>query len=226
MIGDIFKVEINKKDLSLLARTIGHFNDKAFKWAIEREAYRLHRQLRQYAMRWGNKTWGPFAPITRVLRKGRGLGPWMGRYLRYHVQKAPLGYEAHIGVLSRKDKTLKGPKKFEPLSAQFAASYLRMARGYKFYQSRRRQRHQFAVVKSKGKIPFSGQMPFSPTKALAKRHFVLVPKVGWHIVKARPFIEPVMRQERDRSIRNIRRLYSDRLAGVNNKGWIDKWGNK
>lgn len=221
-------VKVDYSELNDLLKHIGPVHKDILYKSIRNESYRLHRVMRSYARFMAGSGWKPFAPITKAFRKGRGigsfLGPARGAGIRYHVDPDTLRGE--IGVLSRRDVRKYKDARFEGVSAQFAQAATRLASGYKFRQTRKRQRQQYAALKARGKIGYlagRGHLIFR-TKTLEKRYGVIVPRVGWHRVKARPFVEPVAMKEQQRSVHNISRLYKDRVAKLNTRGWINRWG--
>lgn len=207
-----FTIKIKDGELRSFTENFGTINPEILKRAIKKETWRLYKAAKTYAKNESKTGWAPYAPITKALRKGRGIGSWANRFLRFHIDEETL--TSQIGVLGKAD--VKDPR-FKPISNQFVGSYRALAQGYTFRQTRKRQRAQFAALRSKGKFGYlEGTDPFSLVggKKKFKRLTVLVPKVGEHRVRARPIIDPVAEREREQSVSNIIRYYKDRVVGI------------
>jgi hypothetical protein len=168
-----------------------------------------------------------YAPITRVLRKGRGYGPWFAKFNRYFVDAKNL--TAYAGILSASRVDL-GQARFKVISEEYAMSAERLARGYKFQMTRRRQKTLARLLREKvtGRA-VGGELKGGRTykthkgkvRALA-RYGRMLPKLGPHGVKPRPIVEPVFRREKSRVIRDLAHLYTMKINGIRwDKGYID-----
>lgn len=175
------------------------------------EAFRVGGILKSYAKS-GGEGWPKEAPITKALRRGRGYGAWFARWTRYFVD--PVQLTAYAGIIAKGDVDMAAAR-FQPVSKQFGDTAKRIARGYKFTQTKRRQREQAALLTAK----------YKSAKGQA-RVIKLIPRIGPHFVKPRPVVYPIFQRERARSVRNIERLWKIKLEGRRySKDWAVEWGN-
>ena len=187
------------------------------------ESFRANKQLKAFARSRSGGTFAKYAPITTALRKGSGYGPWFARFSRYFVD--PEKTRAKFGILSKEDAEY-GVRRFQPISGSFASSARLQAKGYTFRQTRKRQRQQAKLLMHSTKIS---------TRRRALRHLKktggswsrLIPRIGIHRVPARPIVEPFLRMEKQRIVRNLRKLYRLKYRGIRfSKNWATEWGNK
>lgn len=193
--------------------------------ALRSESYRLNQQIRDYARSQGGGRWR-YAPITKYLRKGRGYGQWLARFVRYYVDpKAAGGPVAYAGLLDKRDIAAGGAR-FTPISGSFAGSARRHAAGFAMYISGHQQRRMAARLLAPAARHFSKMKTLRGAQRKWSAIHSAIPKAGWRRVPARPFAEPVLRMERNRSVRNISALYAAKFNGHGySKDWAREWGN-
>ncbi len=213
---------IDKSGLAQLAARFPKAHKVALVAALRSESYRLAGLIKDYGRSQGEGKWS-YAPVTKYLRKSGGYGRWLARYTRYFVDDENL--TAWAGMISRQ---VGGKKdlKFEPISRGFAASAVRLSSGFYLTISGRQQR---AIAKRLLR-PDSRQFSRFKTAAGAQRRWNtlagVIPRAGVRRVAARPFVEPVLQRERQRSLRNVQALYLTRIMGGRWKSsWARDWGN-
>ena len=129
-------IQGQRDQFDAVAKRAVPFHKKAMVAALRSEAYRLNTYgIRPYARSWGRGSWKPFSPITPLLRKGRGYGPWVAQFSRYHVDEENL--YARIGILGQqvgvsryRTKPTAGAQRFRPISQGFVASAKRHVSGH------------------------------------------------------------------------------------------------
>ena len=194
--------------------------------ALRSESYRLNQKIRDYARSQGEGQW-KYAPITKYLRKGRGYGAWLARFARYYVDdKASGGPRAYAGLIDKRSLG-SGAARFKPISSSFATAARRQASGFSLYISGRGQRRMASRLLN----PNAGHFTKMKTAKGAQRKWdaihAAIPRVGWRMVKARPFIEPVLQAEQDHIGRNINALYAAKFNGNGfSRDWAAEWGNE
>jgi hypothetical protein len=184
---------------------------KAASSALKSVSYQSNQMLKAFARSKGGKVAAGYAPITVALRKGAGYGSWFAKFSQYAVDEQDL--QAKIGMLGPEDVVGISRGRIQPVSRGFAASAKRLARGYTFRQTRRRQRYQAkALMQSEKKYAQRIIRKQFKTAGAASWHR-LIPRVGIHRVQARPIVEPFMPTVKTFAIRNLRRLYVIKLKG-------------
>ena len=221
----MIEVKIDKTAIRSLAIDFSKQQTAAMTSALRSESYRLNQQIREYARSQGNGKWR-YAPITKYLRKGRGYGQWLAKFVRYYVNpQAAGGQVAYAGLLDKRD-IMAGGARFTPISSSFAGSAHRHATGFRMYISGRQQRRMAARLLAPTARHFTKMKTLRGAQRKYDAIHAAIPKAGWRRVAARPFIEPVVRAERDRSVRNITALYLTKMAGARyGKDWAREWGN-
>ena len=213
-------IQVEKKSFDILARRITPFHKKAMVAALRAEGYRLNmRGIKPYARSWGRGSWKPVSPVTPLLRKGRGYGPWVARFSRYYVDAERL--TAHVGLLGKLPNA-----RFKPISKGFIASAKRHASGHSIFITGKAQRYMAKKVLDPGAKHFSRLKTAKGAFNKWNRLHKAIPRAGLHRVKPRPFAEPVLAEQRQRSIRNITRLYATKINGLRfDRDWAKTWGN-
>lgn len=217
-------VNVDIKELQTLSAGFPKKHAYAMRSALRSESYRLNLKIRDYAKSQGGGRW-KFTPITKALRKGRGYGEWISRFVRYHVDADH--FTAYAGMISRQDLNVMSGKdmRFQPISRQFAASAGMLAQGYTKRITRKQQKSIAKQLLNPTGRHFGRLKTLKGMQRKYDRLHALIPKIGNHYVRPRPFIEPIMEREAMRSIRNMKILYVQKLAGGYSKTWANDWGN-
>jgi hypothetical protein len=184
---------------------------KAASSALKSVSYKVNQKLKPFARSKGGKVAAGYAPITIALRKGAGYGSWFAKFSQYAVDTETL--QAKIGMIGPEDVVGINRGGLQPVSKGFTVTAKRLARGYTFRQTRRRQRHQVkALMQSEKKYAQRIIRKQFKTAGAASWHR-LIPRVGVHRVQARPIVEPFMSTIKRSAIDNLRRLYVIKLKG-------------
>jgi len=221
---------VDLKDFRSTAAQFTKRHTAAMTAALRSESYRLNLKIQEYAKSQGGGSW-KYAPITKYLRKGQGYGKWVARFSRYFVDVPDLA--AYAGFMDKNHTGLKtGIKggqvqRFQPISRQFTGAAARHAAGFFLTITGKQQRGMASRLLNPGAKHFSKLKTLKGAQRKWDAIHRAIPRVGVRRVKARPFVGPVLQQERARAIRNLQTLYTTKLnEGRYSKTWMTDWGNK
>jgi len=212
-------IKMDSSQLKALMERFPQQNKAAMASALRSESYRLSQAYRAYA---SSHDFGPFAPMTIALRKGKGYGPLISRFTRYFVD--PKKLVGFAGILSKDDINITSAR-FQPISRGISSSAKRLAAGYAITIDRAKQRKIAKRLQAKG-LTKTGRASKAWGRKYGDYH-LMVPRIGLHRVKPRPIAAIVMMKERSRSVRNLARLYAIKMQGGRwSKSWVAEWGNE
>ena len=185
--------------------------------AMKVGAFEFNKHIRRYATGQGDGSFRPYAPITPMLRKTfrLGYGQWFARFSFYDV--SPSGDRGVAGMLGPGDQV--GGGKVRPVGKAMAKSAKKHATGYSIRITQKSQRSIAKRVFEKGRYRKRAGSSLRMTLFLGIRSG-LIPKIGWHRVKARPIVAPV-RAAREREVmQKVRETYLLKLrAQLRQKAW-------
>lgn len=219
----MIEVQFDKTDMRRMLADFPKRHAATMSAALKSESYRLNLKIQDYAKSQGQGSW-KYAPITKFLRKGRGYGDWVKRFSRYYVDMPNLS--AYAGMIDKQPGQTNTSMRFTPISRSFASSARRHAAGFKLVIGRKEQRGiAKQLTNPKGKALRGIKTAAGYERKLVKLTG-LMPRTGVRRVAARPFAEPVLRQEYSRSVRNLQALYAAKFNGAGYaKDWMKDWGN-
>jgi hypothetical protein len=211
-------LDFDHKEFDTFAARLPKRHADAMNAALRSESYRLKQAIQAYAKSNGAGSW-TYAPVTKYLRKGRGYGPWVAKFNRYHVDRANL--TAYAGFLGKLPDA-----KFAPISRSFCASAAKHATGFTMFISGHAQRRIAKKLLNPDSPLYSRFTNLNRAQKKWNSIHAAIPRAGWRRVKARPWAGPVFRQEKSRTIRNLQVLYLTKIGGGRyEKTWMTDWGN-
>lgn len=208
----MIEINIDSAGASSFKQTLEKFPEllaMAQKSAMRSVSDELRKRYAKYAK---TAPYGPYAPLTIALRKGfggtgkrgfasgSGYGPWIAAFTRYHVEQDGSKVIGKVGLLSKSDISGTFRGKGGPISASFAASAKRHAKGYDISVTRKRQRALGALLMRR----------YGKDEEFIHR---LIPRQGTHRVKPRPVAEPVLAANKRWIIHSFLKLVKIKLAG-------------
>jgi hypothetical protein len=203
----MIEVKVDKSRLKAMAAGLPEYNRKAAQSVLKSISYQCNTMLKAYART--RRQWA-YAPITPLFRKGAGYGSWFAKYSQYGVDPAQL--QAKFGMLGAADVQGMERGKLKPLSKGFVTGAKRLASGYKMKQTFKRQRWQAKnLMQRMGSVKKVSRAVVKTWKSTGGSWHGLIPRVGWHTVRARPIVEPFLPTIRTFAIANMKRLYQQKM---------------
>jgi hypothetical protein len=226
----MIEATVSLKDFRSAAAQFPKRHQAAMTAALRSESYRLNLKIQEYAKSQGGGSW-KYAPITKYLRKGQGYGKWVARFSRYFVDVP--GLSAYAGFMDKNHTGFKTGKngqpvqRFKPISRKFGVAAERLSAGFTLAITGKAQRIMAARLLNPNGKQFARVKTLKGAQRKWDAIHRAIPRVGVRRVKARPFVGPVLQQERGRAIRNLQTLYTTKFnEGRYSKTWMTDWGNK